>query len=609
MQNQFGKGSLWASFFIFLICVATARAAEGEYQALINQADANHIAETRLWHVLLHLKHDQPINPTSHYLSSPFSPQAELRETIKLALRDPQAACAFPARKRYIETQLNLPAGTLSPEPCSDYETFLDFVPNDRLVLVYASENVNSASSMMGHIMLRLDGVNINDIAVQHGITYFAELDSLNAARILYDSLVTGKEGLFQVSPYAPIQAHYRYAEQRNIWEYALTLTPGERALIRDAIWEIGQHTPAYFFHTYNCATVTQLLLAIARPASLDTVDAWLTPIDIVKFSYKVSLVDSARVVPSDRWKTNALLEQMPDHRVDAIGSAIDTGNIANLSLSVDSQGYTEFELAKSINSLWFSQRKISEARYQDNKLKLAQMNSNYSAFQIDVSDYKSPLDATDESLISVGVGHIENRDALLFRYFPVASDITDDHGHIFGENQLLLADTRIRLDVNGARLHLDKLSLYQMNSRVPYTSVTGGISSGLRVGLERVVNDQFNTQLVANVEGAVGLSYELTDDIGLYAEAAAGVMANLKRSEVYVEPRVGAYLYAIYNTKLNANVGWAVNKFIGKPLLRYDLSVRTQLNKNSALFLSVDRQLASSQSLKNVSVYYQYRF
>ena len=61
---------------------------------------------------------------------------------------------------------------------------------------------------------------------------------------------------------------------------------------------------------------------------------------------------------------------------------------------------------------------------------------------------------------------------------------------------------------------------------------------------------------------------------------------ANLKRSEVYVEPRVGAYLYAIYNTKLNANVGWAVNKFIGKPLLRYDLSVRTQLNKNSALFL-----------------------
>ena len=85
--------------------------------------------------------------------------------------------------------------------------------------------------------------------------------------------------------------------------------------------------------------------------------------------------------------------------------------------------------------------------------------------------------------------------------------------------------------------------------------------------------------------------------------------MANLKRSEVYVEPRVGAYLYAIYNTKLNANVGWAVNKFIGKPLLRYDLSVRTQLNKNSALFLSVDRQLASSQSLTNVSVHYQYRF
>lgn len=598
-----------ASFLMLHTLSNTVYAELIDTRSLEKQAIDKGIAQTALWHTLLHLKNAQPINPTSVYLSTPFDPETELVNTIRLSQTDPEQACAYPARKRFIEDQLSLKPGSLSSVVCTDYEEFLSFVPNDEYVLVYASENVNSASSMMGHIMLRLDGTNNNGTFVQHGITYFTELDSLNAAKILYDSLVTGKEGIFQVAPYAPVQAHYRNKEQRNIWEYTLTLSDKERALIRDAIWELGQHTPSYFFHEYNCATVTQLLLSIARPESINNMASWLTPIDIVKFSNHANLVSHTRVVPSERWKTNALIEQLPSARVTSLAEVLQNGQVDSIALFNNATGFTEFELLKSINNLWYSQSKLSQQQHNANQAALAQFDDKFAGYQLDVSEYKSPLDAQDESLIAIGMGQIEGSDAILFRYFPVASDITDNQGHIFGENQLLLADTQIRIDLNRSKIHLDNLSLYRMKSRVPFSTVTGGFSSGLHVGLTRFFDSNLNSTLVANVEGTFGLSHEPTSDIGVFVEMAVGAVANFKRSEVYLEPRLGAHLYAVYNTKINASIGWAVNKLAHSPIASYRLTSRTTTSKNGAIVFDVNTQQTNDSTLTNVSLLYHHRF
>ena len=72
--------------------------------------------------------------------------------------------------------------------------------------------------------MLRMDGTNDNGLKVSHGITFFTELEGFNIPVILYESLVSGKKGFFQIAPYSNFVSHYLNAEQRNVWEYKLLL-------------------------------------------------------------------------------------------------------------------------------------------------------------------------------------------------------------------------------------------------------------------------------------------------------------------------------------------------------------------------------------------------
>lgn len=253
MRTARFKGSLLASFlycFLFFL-PAISQASAPDKNHLVHQLDIQKAASSPVWHSLLQLKGNKPLNANyKGYLSNPFSALAELTATIDLIYSSPQQACQYPARKQFIETLLQLPSGSLSLQPCTDYEEFRQRVPTDEAFLVFAAENVTSASSMMGHIMLRFDGTNADNINVQHGVTFFTELDSLNIPALLYETLIEGKPGIFQVAPYAPFQHHYRQKEQRNVWEYSLALSPQDKALIAGMIWELGQFSPDYFFHS-----------------------------------------------------------------------------------------------------------------------------------------------------------------------------------------------------------------------------------------------------------------------------------------------------------------------------------------------------------------------
>ena len=596
MRTAQFKGSLLASFlysFLFFL-PAISQASAPDKNQLVNQLDIQKAASSPVWHSLLQLKGNKPLNANyKGYLSNPVSALAELSETIDLIYSSPQQACQYPARKQFIENRLKLPTGSLTLQPCTDYEEFRQRVPTDEAFLVFAAENVTSASSMMGHIMLRFDGTNADNINVQHGVTFFTELDTLNIPALLYETLIEGKPGIFQVAPYAPFQHHYRQKEQRNVWEYSLALSPQDKALIAGMIWELGQFSPDYFFHSYNCATVTQLLLTLARPSQLNEMDAVVTPADVVRFAIAQNLVAKTRLLPSHKWKARALSETVGENAAEDIRQHLESGESTDLTFARTSDSFMRFEYATSLNRLLRQRNFIDESRYQNNVGYLASRRPEFKHMALDVSEYKNPVNTSKEALIAIGLEDFKSTQSLVFRFFPVASDIDSDNRNYSGETALSLADIKVRYTPTKNKLHLDQLWVYNMVSRVPYHDVTGDVSTGLKVGLNRVFDDNLQRNLVAEAECSAGYTFPVSKLGGVFAESGLGISADTQRIQAYAEPRIGAFAYLRHNTKLRIEAAWGLNKYAGSNVKRFETHLTHYLNNVWSVNARLKRLLA----------------
>ena len=551
MCIRFLKGSILASFFLIFAANSMTNEVTKPSDAKVDSATLQQIAKDPLWHLLLQLKNGKPItNDTSIYISKSFaSPLDEAQSTVALFQHNTQSICNFPARfrllKRYIP-ELEI----ISPEQhCAEYRKFVKSVPADSIKLIYASENVTSASSMMGHIMLRLDGTNDKGIPVEHGITFFTELDSLNVPHIMYETLITGKEGIFKVAPYQEFEQFYLYEEQRNIWRYTLDFNEQQRRFIQDYIWELGQQSPAYFFHIFNCATVTQLLVNIARPAHLNQVASWLTPLDVVKFAQANSLVASTQFVPSNKWQITTLEESIGSKRAFTISSHLVHAQLALLSLS-----FVETKYALALNQYFRSAQTISEQKYQKNTAEIAAFNTKYKHLSLDVSDFPVPSSRQQEGYVAAGFTHQDSRSFMVFRAFPVARRLADDNRSMIGETELILADVEFRVGLEQDDLgdiYVDKAMLYQMVSRVPFTQNVSNWSSSFNIGINRILTGERKRKLIVQSEFGLGFTREVLQSLGVYGDIIVGAGANKSEAFIYAKPVIGLYAYT------NSIISW----------------------------------------------------
>jgi len=241
------KGSLRASFFLFVWFLFACNSAFARDAVPGWQHDR--------WLSLLHIKNGTPTitDPAFILTQDDFSPELEWQATLRLFAQQPQAICRFPARYRLLQQ-----SGASLPEfpDCPEYRVFLQRVPVDQVSVIYASENLTSPSSMLGHAMLAAEGVRDDGFYARHSVSFFTVLDSINPIKVLWETLIKGKEGFFLVKPLRAHFEFYNLAEQRNVWRYELDLDAGQRALLQDHLWELRSVNMDYFFHTQNCATV-----------------------------------------------------------------------------------------------------------------------------------------------------------------------------------------------------------------------------------------------------------------------------------------------------------------------------------------------------------------
>jgi hypothetical protein len=302
-------GSLRASFLLsFLLSSSTLFA-----QVATTKDHLIRLAKHEQWLALLHIIDNQAtIKDPQFLLSSPeFNPRDELYKTVELLSSETASLvskCRFLARRQFIQQHSPIEF-SFDESQCVGYQEFFKKAPADSVSIIYASENLTQPSSMLGHSMLAISGNNQKNEWVEHGISFFTELDTINLARILWDTLYQGKKAHYVIEPLAKSLNYYLRSEQRNIWQYKLALTQQEQSLLHKHLWELRDLEMDYYFRRNNCATFSFDVLRVVDPSLIDDRQGWVTPIDVVKAAQSSDMVAEVQVYPSSKWKVRMLTD------------------------------------------------------------------------------------------------------------------------------------------------------------------------------------------------------------------------------------------------------------------------------------------------------------
>lgn len=478
-----------------------------------------------------------------------------------------QLQCRFPARYQWLMQLRGVAELNLSR--CEALNQYLRKVPAQSVSLVFSSENVSKPSSMMGHILLKIDG-RIGDRSASHAISYYTELNSINLLKIIYDSLIVGKEGFFVLSPYAEKRNYYLYDEGRNIWEYRLELTDSAIARLLLHMWELKQTQLPYFFDDYNCATLTANLLGVADTRLLNYSGSWLTPLDVVKHVNHSGLIASTTIETAPKWRARMLADALSKQQVRSVIRYLKTGQFdPPLADNSREQQFLMLKLAHEYNKVSArTEAKLSGLPDAEQQ----QLNALTTEFSIDLSEYKSPLDTPHDSQISVGIQHYNSRMFARLTYLPTAHDIDDDNRQYFTENALKLG--YISVLVNERSLKLETLTLYEATSLSPSDPWLGSLSGHIHLGFRRAYNDELQRKLNFDISGGVGKSYEPLRQTKLYGLLIGGAGVSADETYGYLAPELGLIVNERGDMKTHVNARYSVNELNNRNNL-WQISVR----------------------------------
>ncbi len=541
---KFLKGSLAASFFIILCLYCVTSSAQPK-PSTIKPLEIQRIANHKQWHALLHLNNNQlMINDPTFILSlDNFSPENELLATLDAFRNASIKSCKFIARHQFLSEQLENPLPAIN---CPGYSTFKNRAPLDDISVLYASENLTQPSSMMGHTMLAISGMNQQGIKAEHAVSFFTELDNINLVNIFWETLYKGKPGYFTVQPIQKALNFYLVTEQRNIWRYRLRLDAGQKSLLHKHLWELKFAQMDYLFHRHNCATLSLHILKVAAPYLAKNNDIFVSPIDVAKAVSRKNLIVETLIYPSSKWKIRMLSEFVDEKVIRNISQGKNPKSPNDSAV----KNYLNTTLSNTYAQFQYEQGDIEDKEWFTKKANFSLNQQNTSRYKIDIENYQSPLKTPDDSHLAFG--YIDNSDNqwLTIGWLPASHDIADQNSEYFGENELKLNEVVLNMNTQSGEINLQRWQLYSAKSLIPYDTLTGGVSGDFNMGFDQILNKQHESNLGLLIYGGIGKTYKMDQDLSFYYLANIGSTIGISESYAFIEPEVGAYLYELWDMK-----------------------------------------------------------
>ncbi len=461
-------------------------------------------------------------------------PDAELQATLDAlyapaSLGNQHAQCVYPARTRWLKTQLQL---TDLPAPdCTEFKQwFKDVAPNST-VMIFPAAYLNSPSSMFGHTLLRIDQADAQrdqTALLSYAINFGAYIEgSDNSILYAWKGLAGGYPGLFALVPYQQKLAEYRSLENRDLWEYRLNLTPEETQRMVEHVWELKQIQFDYFFFDENCSYRLLELLQVARPSLRLTEQFPLTaiPTDTVKAVKDAGLVEKIDYRPS---RERELLERAkplnPEEQQWVLKVSADAQQLQSTGfkqLAKDRQALI-IDAAYRLERYRANGQERDPVQAQRSFELLRAINQNPPP-DLQVERPGLPENGHESRTWQAGIGTRGSRTFGEYGLRMAYHDLNDNaEGFPLGA-QIEILQMKLR-QYEGNHWQLQQLDLATIRSLTPRNALLQPWSWQVTGGLERVPGRHDDQTLVSHVNGGAGGTWQLGDDmLGICPGHAAG--------------------------------------------------------------------------------------
>jgi len=578
------------AFFYFTAIPSKAIASEEE--------SFKKLSETMLWRQLLHLDINQnPQITDPNFLLSindgKFSVAKEASYTFSLMKKSlPDAYCRFPARVTYISDFLDIKLPENIYNNCPYLQEYTRSVPFDYIELVFASEVVSSATSMMGHVFLKAGGLNFNESYVEHSLAYYTEIRTLNPLSLLSESLYTGMPGFFSIKPFQNDLFKYKDKEQRNLWRFKLKADKAKLNLLQLHLWELKELNLTYLFQSYNCATMTLELISLLDESILEEKGLIVTPTDVVKAVQKHNLIESSNVEISDLWKAHMLEKELTAEQRKSLDEIIKKDK------KIDKE--TPLSALEIEYFLLNLERDKTRKNKQEKIDYYIEQKRNYI---IDVSSFKSPVFTPQDSSFTLKlIGDEKNffeSKVVKIGYLPAGHFLRSDNRQYLSESELLLGYTSLSIDLDDNKLDLDEFTLYSIKSLTTSLEIFPTLSSELYIGYRPQKSNSLIEKSAFELSGMLGKTYRVQEDIMLFWLVGGGVSGNLGSSNIFSAFKVGGIINLISDLKLNFEY-LGQSKVLGEgPSIKYYNASLTWLKSKD---MSIGASFSHSGNNSNLS-------
>ncbi|MFP4347629.1 MAG: DUF4105 domain-containing protein [Desulfococcaceae bacterium] len=499
-------------------------------KSLLQKAEAKQLHQEKYWWILLHYrktfsKIESRIDDPAFFLApkGKTDPRAELRATLTAFFAPPtpekeHPVCRFNARFHWLAEKLDLDFSRLSISRCHSFEQVLSDLTPRSAALVFPTYHMNNPASMFGHILLKIDTGTKSDLLSQ-AVNYAASTTETNGLLFAFNGLFGGYRGYYAIEPYYRRIREYSDIDQRDIWEYELTLTQSEIVRMLRHLWELrGQSRKVYsdyFFLNENCAYNLLYLLEAARP-SVDLIPyfpLWVLPVDIIKSVQRAGLIREVRYRPSPATRIRHQAGPItPKNRRIAV-------QITEGSLSVEELKTSPFSRDDKIHLLdlsavylkyRYTQGEIPQARYRKTLIEILRARSRLGPGEPapDPVAPSRPDEVHEAGRITLGTGFRDGDPFLEIGYRPAFSDLLDTEFAAGQGARLEFLNTRFRYYPDDRRLALENLDLIHILSISPRDRFFRPISWKLNLGLHQALRKNGDESAIFEFNTGGGMAH-----------------------------------------------------------------------------------------------------
>jgi len=637
------SGALWLGLLSLATVVAAAD--ENPYlQELVAQSRVKQLAKRPEWLNLLHFKPypyrpgmrslaDDPrfFNASDGYTNAESELEATLASffsAVEESDKQQNPQCTFIARYHWLKQELGFDSKRLPEQPCKRFYAWRATLDPYAITLVFPAAYLNNPASMYGHTLLRIDSKDQDEHTrlLAYAISYAANTDETNGFVFAIKGLFGGYPGLFSITPYYLKVREYSDIENRDVWEYQLTLSPPEIDRLLMHVWELGPVRFDYYFFDENCAYHLLSLLEVARPGLqlTDQFRWWAIPSDTVravtaesgllkKVVYRPSSVTTIRerlgqLTPEQRQLAKGLAERRVAPADPALARLGPNDQAKILELGHEYAAYRQ-------NS---SSAKDPEAEKSLRELLIARSRVDApSQMPLMPTPSVRPDEGHKTSRISIGAGKRDKEQFQEIEMRPTYHDLMDaDAGYTPGA-QIQFFDLKLRHYAGGDGVHVESFLPLDIASISPRDDYFRPVSWKINVGWTRKRFPDGSEPLVSRLNGGAGVATRLSDSYTHGPVAYSLLEGALDYSSQFrtdyalgVGPSVGLLTDITGTWRINVYGRW----------LRYGLGdshntgvlgveQRLSLGRQSALRITLDRKQEFNRYWNNGQIAWQVYF